>query len=285
MIIYTFPLLILLVGTAPISPELSKEHFTENTLCQDDDYIALRALYLNTDGDNWADRTGWPNADFFNMNPTRPFGVDVDTWYGVTVDFNGCVTELLLFSNDLNGIIPPEIGLMTNLISLHLYNNQLSGQIPAELENLIDLESLRLNTNQLTSSIPSGLGNLTNLQTLRLYNNQLSGCYSQNLLSLCTQLEAVSNTNNAISNGNIFNASWEDFCNNGTGLCNCNASLFLSGTLSSGAYQTGNDISANGTVPAGNNVEFKAGQVILLDNEFTVQPNADFSAEIEDCDN
>jgi len=31
------------------------------------------------------------------------------------------------------------------------------------------------------------------------------------------------------------------------------------------------------------NVSFKAGEYILLDNNFTVEPNADFSAEIEDC--
>jgi len=105
MIIYTFPLLMLLGGTPPTMSSTPEDNFTKNTLCADDDYIALRKLYLNTDGDNWVDRTGWPNAAFFYMNPTRPFGLDVDPWYGVIVNFNGCVTELLLFSNNLNGFI------------------------------------------------------------------------------------------------------------------------------------------------------------------------------------
>ena len=284
MIIYTFALLMSWGGTLSAISDTPENAFIENTLCQDDDYIALRALYLSTDGDNWTDRTGWPNAAFFNMNPTRPFGIDVDTWHGVNVDFNGCVIELLLFSNDLNGIIPPEIGLMTSLISLHLYNNQLSGSIPAELGNLTYLTSLRLNTNQLNGDIPPELANLIDLSTLRLYNNQLNGCYSQNLSALCSQLEAISSSNAAISNGNTFDATWENFCNSGIALCDCNSSLFVSGTLS-GVYEIGNDLTSNGTVTIGNNAQFKAGQVILLDNNFTVQSNADFSADIEDCGN
>ena len=284
MIIYTFALLLSWSITPSAMPDTPKNNL-ENTLCADDDYIALRELYLSTDGDNWLDRTGWPNAAFFNANPTRPAGIDVDTWYGVNVDFNGCVTELLLFTNNLNGTIPPEIGLMTNLISLHLYNNQLSGSIPAELGNLINLESLRLNTNQLSGYIPPELGDLFNLERLRLYNNQLSDCYDANLTNLCTQLEAASNSNIAISNGNTFDALWEDFCNNGTGACLCTISLSLTGTISSNTYQADNEITADGIIPAGQKVQFKAGQTILLDNDFTVESFVDFSAEIENCGN
>jgi len=60
--------------------------------CQEQDYIALRALYLSTDGDNWTDNTNWPNSIFFEMNPDMPTGTDVDTWYGVETNGNGCVT-------------------------------------------------------------------------------------------------------------------------------------------------------------------------------------------------
>jgi len=68
--------------------------------------------------------------------------------------------------------------------------------------------------------------------------------------------------------------------------CFCPLSLPISGTIPFSLYQAENDINSNGTVPTGNNVQFKAGQVILLDNDFTVEPNADFSAEIDgDCDN
>jgi len=260
MIIYTFALLVSWSTTPSTIPNTPTNDFTENTLCQDDDYLALRELYLNTDGDNWATTVGWPNAAFFYMNPTRPFGINVADWHGVTVNFNGCVTELRLFSNNLNGTIPPELG------------------------NMTELESLILNTNQLSGSIPPELGNLFNLETLSLYTNQLSGCYEENLMNLCNQLDPLSNTNNAISFDNTFDASWEDFCNTGAGECGCPPSLFLFGTLPSNTYQVADVIGCDGIVPSGNNVQFKAGQYILLNNNFTVESNADFSAEIEDCD-
>ncbi len=281
MIVYAFTLLTLWGATT--TPTNASNDFTENTLCQDDDYIALRALYLNTNGDNWADRTGWPNAAFFNANPTRPFGTELSTWFGLTTDFNGCVIELVLFANDLNGIIPPELGSMTNLTTLHLHSNNLTGTIPSELGNLMNLESLRLNTNQLSGSIPSEFANLTNLEELTLYNNQLSGCYDQNLTNLCTQLNALYSSNNAISNSNSFDATWEDFCNNGTGLCICPTSLDVSGIISSDTYQASNNISSDGTVSAGNNVQFRAGQRVLLSNDFKVESNTNFSVEIGDC--
>lgn len=44
-----------------------------------------------------------------------------------------------------------------------------------------------------------------------------------------------------------------------------------------------NTISSTGEVPVGGNVSFKAGQCIILDGDFSIQPQADFSAEIEDC--
>lgn len=285
MIIYTFSLLMLLGGTPPVTADILKDNFKESTLCQNDNYIALRELYLSTDGDNWTDRTEWPDASFFIMNPTRPPGLDVTGWYGIgnNVDINGCVNQLLLSNNNLNGTIPPEMGLMTSLITLHLDGNQLIGSIPPEIGNMFNLESLQLNNNQLSGSIPPEFANLFELSTLRLYNNQLIGCYESSVSALCSQLDFSSNTNAAISNGNMLDATWEDFCNNGAGLCgSCSPSLFLTSTLS-GIYVAGNDITSDGTVITGNNVEFEAGQVILLDIGFCVQPNADFSAEIEDC--
>lgn len=44
-------------------------------------------------------------------------------------------------------------------------------------------------------------------------------------------------------------------------------------------------ITSEGEVPVGGNVGFKAGNLILLDEGFTVQPQAEFSAEIEACNN
>ncbi len=53
--------------------------------------------------------------------------------------------------------------------------------------------------------------------------------------------------------------------------------------ISNGLYQAADEVNSTGTVPNNGTVNFKAGQIILLDNGFSVAPNADFSAEIEDC--
>ncbi len=63
----------------------------------------------------------------------------------------------------------------------------------------------------------------------------------------------------------------------------CPATLLIPGNIPSNLYQAGQSITSNGTVPPGGTVDFKAGQIISLISGFTVQPQADFSAEIEGC--
>ncbi len=82
---------------------------------------------------------------------------------------------LHLFSNQLSGSIPPELGNLSALESLYLHSNQLSGSIPAELGNLSSLQWLDLGSNQLRGGIPPELGNLSSLENLFLDRNQLSG--------------------------------------------------------------------------------------------------------------
>jgi len=57
------------------------------------------------------------------------------------------------------------------------------------------------------------------LTHLFLYNNQLSGCYPESLTNMCGQLSSNYSTNTFISDGNNFDAPWEDFCNTGVGIC------------------------------------------------------------------
>ena len=71
------------------------------------------------------------------------------------------------------GIIPPELGNLTNLKTLNLANSRLIGSIPKELGNLSKLEKLYLYNNQLTGKIPQELGNLTNLYELYFLTSTL----------------------------------------------------------------------------------------------------------------
>ena len=66
---------------------------------------ALVALYDSTNGAGWSNSTGWKT----NSDPC--------TWYGVICS-GGHVTYLTLSNNQLSGLIPAEIGNLTNLTYL-----------------------------------------------------------------------------------------------------------------------------------------------------------------------
>lgn len=113
-----------------------------------DDYTALRALYLSTDGDNWTDNTGWPDALTFMANPTPQSGTDMSMWYGIVCqEFRGGPTDKVNYveieDNNLIGSIPNEIGGMSILKSLRLNDNSISGDLSSlstlNLMNTLDL--------------------------------------------------------------------------------------------------------------------------------------------------
>ncbi len=124
---------------------------------------ALIALYNSTDGANWWDNTGWLGSA----------GTEC-TWIGVSCA-GGHVRDLILNYNQLSGVIPPQLGNLSNLQWLYLNSNQLSGSIPSELGNLSSVTFLDLSLNQLSGVIPAELGNLSDLYHLYLNYNQLSG--------------------------------------------------------------------------------------------------------------
>ena len=136
----------------------------EARACAARDRMALEALYNATGGNNWTDNTNW-------LDNNQP----LDMWYGVTVDADGCVTELQLATNQLTGSIPAQLGSLAKLRVLDLSDNPLTGAIPAELGNLGLLQELLLHTNQLSGAIPPQLGNLAKLRVLDLANNDVTG--------------------------------------------------------------------------------------------------------------
>lgn len=93
----------------------------------------------------------------------------------INTNEKGEVTELFLYSNELSGSIPPEIGQLTALRRLNLSGNELSDSIPPQIGQLEELTELSLHTNNLSGSIPPEIGQLTNLTCLALSVNELSG--------------------------------------------------------------------------------------------------------------
>ena len=148
----------------------------------------LEKLWDSTNGKDWLEKRGWDSLS------------SVDTWDGVVVE-NGKVSSLLLYSNNLNGKIPSELGELSALKRLSLSHNILSGEIPASIGELSQLLYLELSDNLLSSDIPSSLGSLSYLNELYLNNNQLSGKIPTTLADL-ESLEVLKLYDNNL-NGNI----------------------------------------------------------------------------------
>ncbi|GKB83487.1 kinase RLK-Pelle-LRR-XI-1 family protein [Tanacetum coccineum] len=84
----------------------------------------------------------------------------------------------------LEGSIPEQIGMLSNLAHLSLSGNNLNGMLPVSLTNLTKLVELDLSGNNFTSTIPSQIGNLKNLLHLDLRDNQFSGLIPSSLCSM-----------------------------------------------------------------------------------------------------
>jgi len=123
---------------------------------------ALVAFYLSTNGAEWSYNTNWLES------------FTVGTWLGVTVK-EGHVTILSLYSKNLTGTIPEEIGQLPYLELLELAGNQITGLIPESLGNLTYLEEACLTNNLITGPIPDTLGGMSSLLKLSFNDNFIEG--------------------------------------------------------------------------------------------------------------
>ena len=140
--------------------------------------FALATLYLATQGnESWVEDKHWLTEE------------DECDWYSELAAYTLVCNEqhqlqaLNLRELGLQGQLPPEIGLLSSLVSLRLDKNDLVGTLPSTLEGLTALEYINLSELDLTGRIPLSMSWMTNLETVRLHDNEFIGSLPTDVFS------------------------------------------------------------------------------------------------------
>eukprot|EP00752_Nemacystus_decipiens_P017613 g15785.t1 len=131
----------------------------------------LIALFRSAGGETWYRNDNWDTD------------AELSTWHGVKVNDRGRVVALLLAENNLQGVIPAELGALDELAHLDLSSNELHGSIPTELETLPKLQRLLLHDNNLTGPVRKTLAKLG-------LNDDLSGKMRNFMVDLRREADA-----------------------------------------------------------------------------------------------
>ncbi|KAF3447434.1 hypothetical protein FNV43_RR12620 [Rhamnella rubrinervis] len=93
------------------------------------------------------------------------------------------LTNLEYFDASMNNIEGDlsEVRFLTNLVSLQLFSNNLSGQIPAELGEFKQLVNLSLYANNLTGPLPQNIGSWAEFNFIDVSENFLTGPIPPNM--------------------------------------------------------------------------------------------------------
>lgn len=151
---------------------------------------ALMAIYNATGGTNWVDNTNWGSD--------KPLG----EWYGVTTNANGNVVSITLYTNNLQGKIPSDIGFLeyleilglgndaseektnhNNISSIGIENNRNLKEISA---TRIGLESINIANNEYLTFLALGGNKISNLNITNQSKLDTLYCWGNNLTSLNT---------------------------------------------------------------------------------------------------
>jgi len=87
----------------------------------------------------------------------------------------GSVLEINFYGTQFNGVLPTNIGQLSQLKILNFGSTLLSGTIPPSIGQLSQLVSIDLTFSSIGGTIPSTIGELSVLNYLSLFSTQLSG--------------------------------------------------------------------------------------------------------------
>ncbi|GJZ81954.1 MDIS1-interacting receptor like kinase 2-like protein [Tanacetum coccineum] len=127
--------------------------------------------------------------------------------------------RFIIESCNLEGRIPEQIGMLSNLVHLSLARNNLNGTLPVSLTNLTKLVELDLSGNHFKSKFPYEIVNMKNLLHLDLSHNQFSDVIPSSLSSMVNLTYLDISWNNFIgpipsSLGSMVNLTYLNLCHN-----------------------------------------------------------------------
>ncbi|CAK7351859.1 unnamed protein product [Dovyalis caffra] len=133
-----------------------------------------------------------------HLNHTTDFSTQNSVTCNCTFDDGAVchVTNIRVKRFNLNGVLPEELGNLTQLLEIDLTLNYINGTIPARLGQLPNLKILSLMANRLNGPIPPEIGNITTLEELVLEDNLLGGPLPEELGKLRRLRRLVLSANN-----------------------------------------------------------------------------------------
>ncbi len=162
-------------------------NFVQGQKINQQDSLALVALYNSTNGSSWTQSDNWLAS-----------GTHVVNWYGVTLDIAGpdlVVTEIRLPGNNLTGPLPDALFLVNYLKIVDFSNNAINGTLPPAFLNLGSLQKVNLSNNQITGTLGSGIAGMGSINNLDLSFNHLDGPLPDELYTLSDLVELRLNNN------------------------------------------------------------------------------------------
>ena len=107
--------------------------------------------------------------------------------------------------NNLQGTMPPEIGLLSELTHLTLFNNDIKGKLPSEMGLLTNMNFMSLGSNELAGTIPAWFGDLTGLTALELGDNKLTGNIPPRMTKMASLQQLALDMNNLVGEVDVLN--------------------------------------------------------------------------------
>jgi len=156
--------------------------------------FVLANFYFSTGGQGWNRQ-----ANFCTKRSVCEWN---DKTSGVFCNSDKQVSKILLPQFNLNGTIPHDIGLLSNMEILNLTKNEVSGSIPVSIGIMSSLKSIDLSFNEISGRMPESLAMLMDLTYLDFSFNGLEGSDEISVLKDLPRLEQIHLSHNNLA-GNV----------------------------------------------------------------------------------